>query len=325
MNPKFKMNSIPMGIAALTAVMFSQSGMAQTITNPGRFAPGTDPTSIAAGIAAQATNGNVTMTDVEFIAFTRATANGSESNATPTAVSPGNLRAPTPVASTPFFNNVVTTVGASNTPSGASPVRTSVSPGSAGGYVAYVSDALPGEYQSHYVHTAESTPDSTQVIGSGAPVNRFVRPVVPSGPSAASRAPSAVASVAAPAPFDYCSVNSCIDAPLTVTTILNAPVAQPPTFNIPAAVPPNFDAAALSASLALGFGDRAVPLPLPTPVPYVTPPASDIVPVASFDCNAYGGCMGDQADGMGGDAGGGVGGGGTGGGAGTDAGAGAGE
>ena len=305
MNPKFKMNSIPMGIAALTAVMFSQSGMAQTITNPGRFAPGTDPTSIAAGIAAQATNGNVTMTDVEFIAFTRATANGSESNATPTAVSPGNLRAPTPVASTPFFNNVVTTVGASNTPSGASPVRTSVSPGSAGGYVAYVSDALPGEYQSHYVHTAESTPDSTQVIGSGAPVNRFVRPVVPSGPSAASRAPSAVASVAAPAPFDYCSVNSCIDAPLTVTTILNAPVAQPPTFNIPAAVPPNFDAA-LTASLARGFGDRAVPLSI-APNPYVAPPPSDVVPVASSDFVCSGFC-GDQADTGAGDGGGGDGG-----------------
>ena len=107
---------------------------------------------------------------------------------------------------------------------------------------------------------------------------------------------------------------------MTVTTMLNAPVAQPPTFNIPAAVPPNFDAAALTASLALGFGDRAGVIPPRFDSPISLPSA--IVPVASFDCNAYGGCMGDQADGMG-DAGGqGVGGGGTGG-AGVDAGAGA--
>lgn len=226
MTRKLNLNLVPLGVAAVTAMMFAplvanaggivdQFGGQATAVSPGQV-------SSPAVSAPVATTPAVSSEVLQRFEDVLAAARTASATTTETSSSDGSgSRGSTPAVS-PFVSPSPT------------PVATFVSPSShAYSSGAYVSTAPPGEHVPPYVHSAIATPDSVQVLGSGALVSRYVRP-----------APVSAVATAAP-------VAAYVPAPAWTPPSWDAPVAVA----APAWTPPNWDApVAVAAPTGDGFG-----------------------------------------------------------------------
>ena len=218
MTRKLNLNLVPLGVAAVTAMMFAplvanaggiidQFGGQATAVSPGQV-------SSPAVSAPVATTPAVSSEVLQRFEDVLAAARTASATTTETSSSDGSgSRGSTPAVS-PFVSPSPT------------PVATFVSPSShvySSG--AYVSTAPPGEHVPPYVHSAIATPDSVQVLGSGALVSRYVAPRAPAAPVASAYVP------AGPVVYPYATVAA------------------------PAWTPPNWDApVAVAAPTGDGFG-----------------------------------------------------------------------
>jgi hypothetical protein len=260
MNQKLKLASVPMGIAALTAMMFAPLANAAGITD--LF--GGNQTAASPGVSKNAGPAVPGMTDEQLQRYV------SDVYTNPTSAA--------------LFNGAASPVSPNQTSQGVSPsvgVSPAASPGNTAEFQRYVSNAPVGEFASRYFKSAAATPDSVQVLGSGTPVTRWTPPVLPTAP-------------VAPAVADYCAVNNCVDAP-SQPPVWNPPVVQVPQWDVPIAVaqPTATDAwVGYVPPFVSGFGGGDTVWGGALPVLGVSYP----VPVVATDvaCQDY--CKMDQAD-----------------------------
>lgn len=214
MTRKLNLNLVPLGVAAVTAMMFAplvanaagiidQFGGQATAVSPGLVRSPVVSSPVA---TTPAVSTEVLQRFEDVLAAARAaSATTTETSSSDGSGSTGNTTAVSPYASpTPY------------------PVATVVSPSHVYNPGAYVSTAPPGEHVPPYFKSAIATPDSVQVLGSGAPVNRYVAPRAPAAPAASAYAPG-------PVVYPYATY----DAPVAVA----APAWTPPNWDAPVAAP----------------------------------------------------------------------------------------
>ena len=228
MTRKLNLNLVPLGVAAVTAMMFAplvanaagiidQFGGQATAVSPGLVrSPVVSSPVVSSPVATTpAVSTEVLQRFEDVLAAARAaSATTTETSSSDGSGSTGNTTAVSPYASpTPY------------------PVATVVSPSHVYNPGAYVSTAPPGEHVPPYFKSAIATPDSVQVLGSGAPVNRYVAPRAPAAPAASAYAPG-------PVVYPYATY----DAPVAVA----APAWTPPNWDAPVAAPVAVAAPALT-------------------------------------------------------------------------------